>query len=146
MRASATGPPGFDGAQAWPHDEDNGLLCAAAQQLQQYLDGQRLRFDVPLDYSGGTPFQQSVWQALLGIAPGGTTSYGALAQQLGRPSLRAVASAVGRNPLSIVVPCHRVLGRDGSLTGYAGGLARKTALLQRESLASRRLIRVCQPG
>lgn len=74
-----------------------------------------------------------MWQALLGIAPGSTTSYGALAQQLGRPSaVRAVASAVGRNPLSIVVPCHRVLGRDGILTGYAGGLARKTALLQRE--------------
>ena len=126
-------PAQLDGPQAWPHDEHHSLLCAAAQQLQQYLDGQRLHFDVPLDYSGGTPFQQSVWQALLGIAPGSTTSYGALAQQLGRPSaVRAVASAVGRNPLSIVVPCHRVLGRDGSLTGYAGGLARKTALLQRE--------------
>lgn len=126
-------PAQLDGPQAWPHDAHHSLLCAAAQQLQQYLGGQRLHFDLPLDYSGGTPFQQSVWQALLGIAPGSTTSYGALAQQLGRPSaVRAVAGAVGRNPLSVVVPCHRVLGRDGSLTGYAGGLARKTALLQRE--------------
>ena len=83
--------------------------------------------------SGGTPFQQEVWRVLLGVARGHTISYGAVCQRMGRPSaVRAVGAAVGRNPLSVVVPCHRVLGQDGSLTGYAGGLERKTALLQLE--------------
>jgi methylated-DNA-[protein]-cysteine S-methyltransferase len=90
-------------------------------------------FDLPLDLSGGTPFQQSVWQALLSIAAGQTRRYGELASQIGRPAaVRAVGAAIGRNPLSIVVPCHRVVGADGSLTGYAGGLDRKAALLERE--------------
>ena len=137
-------PAPLNGPQAWPHDNGHSLLCAVAQQVQQYLSGERLHFDVPLDYSGGTPFQQSVWLALRGIAPGNTISYGALARQLGKPSaVRAVAAAVGRNPLSLVVPCHRVLGQDGSLTGYAGGLARKTALLQRENAWPPK---ICQPG
>ena len=94
---------------------------------------ERSQFDVPLDLSGGTAFQQSVWKALLEIPPGTTTSYGALGRQLGRPlAVRAVGAAVGRNPLSVVVPCHRVLGADGSLTGYAGGIDRKRALLTLE--------------
>ena len=82
----------------------------------------------------GTPFQQSVWTALQEIAPGQTSSYGALAHTLGKPkAARAVGAAVGRNPWSIIVPCHRVLGAGGALTGYAGGLDRKIALLQLES-------------
>jgi len=95
----------------------------------------RQHFDLPLDLSRGTPFQQLVWTALLHIGWGETTRYGELAQQLGRPQAsRAVGMAVGRNPLSIIVPCHRVLGAQGSLTGYAGGLDRKQNLLQREGV------------
>ncbi|ABM58306.1 methylated-DNA--[protein]-cysteine S-methyltransferase [Verminephrobacter eiseniae] len=122
--------PLLHGASAWSHAPDHPLLQAASGQLQQYLRGARAGFELPLDLSGGTAFQQSVWRALLTIARGQTISYGALSQQLGRPrAVRAVGAAVGRNPLSVVVPCHRVLGTDGSLTGYAGGLERKTALL-----------------
>ena len=122
------------GPAAWPHLPGHALLQEAAQQLEQYLAGQRAGFDLPLDLSGGTPFQQAVWQALLAIGRGATTSYGALGRQLGRPlAVRAVGAAVGRNPLSVVVPCHRVVGSDGSLTGYAGGLDRKTALLRLEN-------------
>jgi methylated-DNA-[protein]-cysteine S-methyltransferase len=107
-------------------------LQQAAQELGEYFAGQRPRFDVLLDPKG-TPFQQSVWQALLRIGCGGRGTYGGIAHQLGRPeAARAVGAAVGRNPVSIIVPCHRVLGRDGSLTGYAGGLARKQALLSLE--------------
>ena len=88
---------------------------------------------MPLDLSAGTAFQQAVWQALLALPCGHTTTYAALSQSLGRPSaVRAVAAAVGRNPISVVVPCHRVLGSGGSLTGYAGGLPRKAALLALE--------------
>jgi methylated-DNA-[protein]-cysteine S-methyltransferase len=109
------------------------VLREAAAQLQQYLRGERQHFDLPLDLAGGTGFQQAVWQALLRIPPGRTTSYGALGREIGRPAaVRAVGAAVGRNPLSLVVPCHRVLGGDGSLTGYAGGLERKAALLRLE--------------
>jgi methylated-DNA-[protein]-cysteine S-methyltransferase len=87
---------------------------------------------VPLDLQG-TPFQQAVWRTLLGIAPGATRSYSELARDAGAAgAVRAVGAAVGRNPVSVIVPCHRVIGRDGSLTGYAGGLPRKTALLQLE--------------
>ncbi|KRB28692.1 methylated-DNA--[protein]-cysteine S-methyltransferase [Acidovorax sp. Root70] len=123
------------GPGAWAFAPGNHpVLQEAARQLQQYLDGQRPHFDLPLDLSGGTAFQQSVWHALLQIARGQTTSYGALGRQLGNPSaVRAVGAAVGRNPVSVVVPCHRVLGTDGSLTGYAGGLDRKRALLTLEN-------------
>ncbi len=114
----------------WPVQPGHSVLRAAAQQLQQYFAGQRSGFELPLDLRGGTPFQQSVWQALLGIAFGATASYGALSARLGKPqAVRATAAAVGRNPISIIVPCHRVLGANGSLTGYAGGLERKAALL-----------------
>ena len=122
------------GAMAWPESPGHPVLSDAAQQIEQYLAGERAGFDLPLDLSGGTPFQQSVWQALLAIGRGATTSYGALSQQLGRPrAVRALGAAVGRNPLSVVVPCHRVVGMDGSLTGYAGGLDRKRALLTLEN-------------
>lgn len=88
---------------------------------------------VPLDLSAGTPFQQGVWRALLTIPCGQTRSYGELARALGRPkAARAVGAAVGRNPISVLVPCHRVVGAGGALTGYAGGLARKADLLRRE--------------
>jgi methylated-DNA-[protein]-cysteine S-methyltransferase len=109
------------------------LLVRAQAQLAQYFAGQRHPFDLPLDLGPCTALQQRVWQALLEIAPGDTCSYGELARRIGQPrAVRAVAGAVGRNRLSIFVPCHRVLGSDGSLTGYAGGLARKRALLQLE--------------
>lgn len=114
-------------------DASHPWLQAAAAQLSAYFaDGLR-RFTLPLD-AAGTPFQQAVWRALGAIPAGATTDYGAIAAALGRPqAARAVGAAVGRNPLSIVVPCHRVLGRDGALTGYAGGLPRKRALLALES-------------
>jgi methylated-DNA-[protein]-cysteine S-methyltransferase len=117
----------------WRRDPAHPVLQQAIEQLGQYFAGQRMRFELPLDLQGGTPFQQRVWQALLGIAPGATTSYGSLSTSIGKPAaVRALGAAVGRNPVSIVVPCHRVLGADGSLTGYAGGLERKTALLALE--------------
>jgi methylated-DNA-[protein]-cysteine S-methyltransferase len=119
----------------WPEQPQHPVLRRAVAQLEEYFAGTRTMFDLPLDLQGGTVFQQSVWQALLAIPVGGTTSYGVLSQRIGQPAaVRAVGAAVGRNPLSIVVPCHRVLGADGSLTGYAGGLERKTALLQLEGV------------
>ena len=131
---------GFDGQkhapdlQQLPVSATHPVLHLAANELQQYFAGERSVFDVPLDLRLGTPFQQSVWTALLGIAPGATTSYGAIGQAIGRPSaVRAVGGAVGRNPISIIVPCHRVVGANGAMTGYAGGLPRKVALLQLES-------------
>jgi methylated-DNA-[protein]-cysteine S-methyltransferase len=117
----------------WREDPDHPVLREAVAQLRAYFAGERTQFDLPLDLQAGTPFQQSVWQALLSIPTGGTTSYAELARRLGRPqAARAIGAAVGRNPVSIVVPCHRVLGSGGALTGYAGGLERKTALLQLE--------------
>ena len=117
----------------WPPTPAHPVLVQAVAQLFDYFACRRTTFDVPLDLQGGTPFQQSVWRALLAIPSGRTVSYGHLSREVGRPAaVRAVGAAVGRNPLSVVVPCHRVLGSDGSLTGYAGGLARKTALLTLE--------------
>lgn len=117
----------------WPTDAAHPVLKRTAQQLGEYFAGQRRVFDLPLDLSGGTAFQQAVWRALLAIATGATTSYGNISKRIGNAAaVRAVGAAVGRNPISIVVPCHRVLGADGSLTGYAGGLDRKTALLRLE--------------
>ena len=109
------------------------ILKDAQQQLQAYFEGQLQQFDLPLDLSAGTPFQQTVWQALLKIPFGKTTSYGALSSSIDKPlAVRAVGTAIGRNPIGIVVPCHRVVGADGSLTGYAGGLHRKEAFLTLE--------------
>lgn len=114
----------------WPQAARHPLLERAFAQLLEYFGGRRRRFELPLDLSGGTPFQQAVWQALLAIPAGATQSYAGLSERIGRPAaVRAVGAAVGRNPLSVIVPCHRVLGSDGSLTGYAGGLERKSALL-----------------
>lgn len=105
----------------------------AREQLEQYFAGERSEFDIPLDLRG-SEFQRSVWDALLTIPYGETRSYGEIAKQIGRPDrARAVGSANGRNPVSIVVPCHRVIGADGSLVGYGGGLERKRWLLEHEA-------------
>ena len=115
---------------------DDPVLNAAADQLQAYFGGRLQRFDLPLDLSAGTAFQQAVWHALLDISHGQLDRYSALAQRIGKPAaVRAAGGAIGRNPLSIIVPCHRVLGRDGQLTGYSGGLWRKQALLRIEGHA-----------
>jgi methylated-DNA-[protein]-cysteine S-methyltransferase len=120
-------------SRGWREDPAHPVLQQAMAQLADWFAGERTGFDLPLDLQAGTPFQQDVWAALLAIPHGGTTSYAELARRLGRPSAaRAVGAAVGRNPISIVVPCHRVVGSGGSLTGYAGGLERKTALLRLE--------------
>ena len=120
---------------AWPTQDSHPTLLEAARQLAEFFSDKRKMFDLPLDINGGTLFQQSVWRALLKIPYGKTTSYGSISQQIDNPTaVRAVGSAVGRNPLSLIVPCHRVLGGDGSLTGYAGGLHRKTALLELEGV------------
>lgn len=117
----------------WIVDDSHALLKLAIDQLQDYFDGKRASFDLPLDLQGGTPFQQSVWHALLAVPHGAKTTYATLSRDIGAPqAVRAVGAAVGRNPVSIVVPCHRVLGTGGSLTGYAGGLDRKNALLKLE--------------
>ena len=118
----------------WPERADHPVLKKAVLQLKQYLAGKRSDFDLPLDLRGGTAFQQSVWQALLKIPAGATSTYGVVSTRVGKPkAVRAVGAAVGRNPISIIVPCHRVMGADGSLTGYAGGLHRKQALLKLET-------------
>jgi methylated-DNA-[protein]-cysteine S-methyltransferase len=122
--------PDTDERGSWPSVAAHPLLDAAAGQLNDYFLGQRQGFELPLDLQQGTSFQQSVWRSLLDIACGETTSYGNIAARIGRPqAVRAVGAAVGRNPLGIVVPCHRVVGAGGKLTGYAGGLDRKQALL-----------------
>ncbi|MFZ4623849.1 MAG: methylated-DNA--[protein]-cysteine S-methyltransferase [Rhodoferax sp.] len=116
-----------------PAQADHPILQQAAAELNEYFAGQRTRFELPLRLDTGTSFQNAVWQALLGIEFGRTCSYRFVSEQLGKPrAVRAVAAAIGRNPISIIVPCHRVIGADGSLTGYAGGLPRKIALLQLE--------------
>lgn len=120
----------------WPRVTHHPLMQQAQAELVAYFAGQRTVFDVPLDLSCGTPFQQAVWQALLTIPCAATSTYGAISAAIGRPAaVRAVGGAVGRNPLSIIVPCHRVIGASGALTGYAGGLPRKIALLHLEGAA-----------
>jgi methylated-DNA-[protein]-cysteine S-methyltransferase len=111
---------------------DHPHLARAALELGAYWEHAQAVFTVPLD-PAGTEFQQAVWQVLREIVPGQLLSYGEVARRTGRPAaVRAVGAAIGRNPISIIVPCHRVVGHDGSLTGYAGGLPRKAALLARE--------------
>jgi methylated-DNA-[protein]-cysteine S-methyltransferase len=116
----------------------DAALADARDQLTAYFDGRLREFTLPLAPEG-TPFQQRVWQALRGIAYGATASYGDIAASIGAPgSARAVGAANGQNPLAIVVPCHRVIGADGSLTGYGGGMARKQYLLELEARTSGR--------
>ncbi|MFZ2653193.1 MAG: methylated-DNA--[protein]-cysteine S-methyltransferase [Burkholderiaceae bacterium] len=123
------------------------LLQRATQQLSRYFNGEAVVFDLALDLHG-TPFQRSVWQALLRIERSSTCCYGDIAAQIGAPSAaRAVGAAVGRNPVAIIVPCHRVLGSSGALTGYAAGLERKVALLALERQPHRpaRALQACLP-
>ena len=119
-------------------DDDNAVLRETARQLGEYFAGQRRTFDLPLDFVG-TEFQRQVWAALLAIPFGETRSYRDIAQRIGNPqAVRAVGAANGRNPISIIAPCHRVIGASGSLTGFAGGLPAKQYLLAlegRQSLA-----------
>ncbi len=117
----------------WRPEPAHPVLAQARRQLDAYFARTHTVFDLPLDLSAGTAFQTRVWQALQAIPAGLTQSYAALAERIGAPrAVRAVGAAIGRNPVSIVVPCHRVIGASGALTGYAGGLARKTALLRLE--------------
>ena len=146
MTAAAT-PDGltglwFDGQAHHPGELDVPVqpgqrwLKAAAAAMVRYYDGQQepLR-GLPLDLHG-TTFQRAVWQALLAVPSGQTCSYGQIATRAGSPSaVRAAGAAIGRNPVSVLVPCHRVVGASGSLTGYAGGLERKRALLRHEGVA-----------
>jgi methylated-DNA-[protein]-cysteine S-methyltransferase len=123
----------FAGKAGWQRNDDCPHLVNAAKQLEEYFSGQRTGFDLALDLSG-TSFQQSVWKQLTSIPFGRTHSYGAHANLIGNPAaVRAVGSAIGRNPVSIIVPCHRVVGASGSLAGYAGGLERKRFLLALEA-------------
>lgn len=115
-----------------PGDPDTEPFATVAKQLTAYFAGELTEFDVPLNLRG-TPFQQRVWAALQEIPYGRTTTYGELAVEIGSPSAsRAVGLANGRNPVSVIVPCHRVVGSTGSLTGYGGGLDRKRYLLDFE--------------
>lgn len=115
-----------------PDDPGHPVLAQAQRELAAYWQDAGAAFGVPLDLQG-TDFQRKVWRALLGIRPGSTSTYASVAALAGSPAaVRAAGAAIGRNPVSIIVPCHRVLGRDGLLTGYAGGLERKAALLRRE--------------
>lgn len=126
----------------WEEDEALPVLCQARGQLLEYFAGNRTVFDLPLT-PVGTAFQARVWRALRDIPHGTTHSYGQLSQKLGaRAAVRAVGAAVGRNPISVVVPCHRVIGADGSLTGYAGGLERKRELLALEARVAVRSFRL----
>ena len=124
----------------WEHEgielkEDAERNLRLTRQLDAYFAGKLRQFTIPLDLRG-TSFQRQVWDLLCAIPWGETRSYGQIAKTLGRPkAARAVGRAVGTNPVSIVVPCHRVIGSDGGLTGYGGGLDRKVALLQLEGLA-----------
>jgi methylated-DNA-[protein]-cysteine S-methyltransferase len=133
-------------AVLWPHDDfdrvrlgervaddAHPVLIAAAAQLGAYFAGKRTAFDLPLDFRG-TDFQKSVWAALLTIPFGETRSYGDIARAIGQPTAsRAVGAANGSNPISIIAPCHRVIGANGSLTGFAGGMAAKRLLLALEN-------------
>jgi len=114
-------------------DNNHPVLRETARQLNDYFAGKRQGFSLKFDVAG-TGFQKEVWQALATIPFGETRTYGEIARQIGRPkAIRAVGAANGRNPLSIVVPCHRVIGSNGKLTGFAGGLDTKAALLKLES-------------
>jgi methylated-DNA-[protein]-cysteine S-methyltransferase len=128
MHEQRHAPAPSPGAQ---HDDDS--FAAVATQFAEYFAGERTRFDLPLA-PAGTPFQRRVWDALCEIPYGETISYGELARRVGSPgAFRAVGLANGRNPLAIIVPCHRVIGADGRLTGYGGGLDRKRWLLEHEA-------------
>ena len=115
-----------------PYINENAITQEASKQLLEYIAQTRQQFDLPLD-PAGTQFQQSVWQQLLNVGYGKTASYLDVASALNKPkACRAVGAANGKNPIAIIIPCHRIIGANGSLTGYAGGLSRKTFLLSLE--------------
>lgn len=130
-------------ARELTHPADTPLLREAIRQLAAYFKGELKRFELPLAPTG-TPFQQQVWRALQEIPYGETATYSDIARRIGRPqAVRAVGMANHRNPIAIVVPCHRVIGKNGHLTGYAGGLAVKSRLLQTEAAFSGK--QICFP-
>jgi methylated-DNA-[protein]-cysteine S-methyltransferase len=137
-------PPPKREVSAWVEDDGargraSEILADARAQLAAYFAGDRTSFDLPLA-PGGTEFQRRVWSALREIAFGSTTSYGDIARQIGAPkAVRAVGAANGRNPIPIIVPCHRVIGSNGSLTGFGGGIERKEWLLSHEGALERAL-------
>ena len=133
MEEHRHGPPVEERA-GWTRDD--APFAAVRGQLEEYFAGSRRQFDVALDREamGGSPFQRQVWAALLDISYGETITYGELARRIGQPAaVRAVGLANGRNPVSLIVPCHRVIGAGGKLTGYGGGMDRKRTLLALES-------------
>ncbi|MEU8075215.1 methylated-DNA--[protein]-cysteine S-methyltransferase [Catellatospora citrea] len=128
-------PPKPEAIGPYVDADGDALFTRTAEELAEYLAGRRTSFDVPVALHGDD-FQQRVWALLREIPHGGTTTYGALAAELGNPALaQRVGQAVGRNPVSVIVPCHRVVGSDGRLTGFAGGLERKQFLLELEEPA-----------
>ena len=143
------------GMEAWREAPDMRVLNDAVLQLRDYFAGRRTTFELRLAPQG-TPFQRQVWSAIAGVSFGKTISYAELARRCDRPSAaRAVGAATGRNPITIVIPCHRITGSNGALTGYAGGLERKRMLLDLERRAGRtrfatrrsaRRIRACSQG
>ncbi|MEW9799701.1 methylated-DNA--[protein]-cysteine S-methyltransferase [Alteromonas sp. CYL-A6] len=121
----------FDAGSA-EHPNPSPITSQARRELEAYINGRLTRFTVPLN-PAGTPFQQAVWQALCSVEFGTTASYADIARQLNNPNaVRAVGMANSRNPVAILIPCHRIIGSNGTLTGYAGGLERKAALLRHE--------------
>jgi methylated-DNA-[protein]-cysteine S-methyltransferase len=124
----------------WQQDPNVSPLRETAKQLSEYFSGQRRKFELPLKFNG-TEFQQRVWNALTEIPFGETRTYSQLARQIGNPAAcRAVGLANGKNPIAVIVPCHRVIGADGSLTGFGGGLPRKEWLLGHEGFAQMRTL------
>ncbi len=127
--------------ESWPIAKKTDLmqviLDKASQQLIDYFAGKLKVFDLPFDLSSGTAFQQSVWHEINKVSCGKTNTYGAICHAIQKPAAaRAVGAAVGKNPISIIIPCHRIVGSTGALTGYAGGLDRKMALLELEGISS----------
>ena len=134
LSALYTAPRSDDASLVRDRRRSEDAFASVREQLEAYFDGELREFDVPLRFDGAPVFFAGVWRQLLDIPFGATVSYGELARQLGRPTAaRAVGMANGRNPISIIVPCHRVIGSGGALTGYAGGLDRKRYLLRHEA-------------
>lgn len=131
--------PDNDLMASWPiaqrGDASQAILDMASQQLTLYFSGKLKVFDLPFDLSSGTLFQQSVWREIIKINSGKTNTYGAICKAINKPkAARAVGAATGRNPIGVIIPCHRVVGSTGAMTGYAGGLDRKVALLTLEKV------------
>lgn len=127
------GKHALEESKDWHADESHPVLRRAQAELAEYFRGERKAFSMPLRFAG-TDFQQKVWREIAGIPFGETITYGELAERAGNPAaVRAAGTSTGRNPIAIIVPCHRVMGKDGSLTGFAGGLTRKARLLEIEN-------------